>query len=89
MFREEDRKQVIKAIDFVNKDEVRKAYLALVYRCEHNPIRLAVRYAKLTTVMLNTITFHAKTGNKEIALKYKKGLQAIKSYMDNLNEGSA
>jgi hypothetical protein len=86
MVREEDKRQIDKALELLDQDKVHASFQALCFKCKGKSVRLAIRYAELTSRLLALQDTYIRQNNQQKAMHYYQCLQSIRQHMNELND---
>ena len=85
MIREEDRKQIDKALDLIDQGKTHASFRELIFKCKRKPIRLAIRYSEFQARLGMLQDSYIRQNNQERARHYYDCSQLMKEYMNEVN----
>jgi hypothetical protein len=86
VIREEDRRQIDKALELIDQGKVHASFQALCFKCKGKPVRLAIRYAEFTARLSELQDSYIRQNNQERARHYYDCSQSMKQHMNELND---
>ena len=86
MIREEDSRQIDKALELIDQGKVHASFQALSFKCKHKSIRLAIRYAEFRARLMLLQDLYIRQNNQEKAQHYYWCSQSMQQYMNELND---
>jgi hypothetical protein len=86
VIREEDSRQIDKALELIDQGKVHASFQALSFKCKHKSVRLAIRYAEFRARLMLLQDTYIRRNDQKKAMHYYECSQSMQQYMNELND---